>query len=72
MPTKELTDRCLSMQKIRTKARGLGITPGKMNKVDLIHAIQIAEGNTPCYGRANGVCPYTICCFMDDCLKIKL
>ncbi len=72
MPTKELKNRCLNMQQIRTKARGLGITPGKMKKVDLVHAIQTAEGNVPCYGRSGGQCPYIDCCFMDDCLKIKL
>ena len=57
---------------IKKKAKNLGVEPGKMKKADLIHTIQKAENNTPCYGKSNGQCPYTNCCFMDDCLKITL
>lgn len=55
----------MTMPQIRQKAKGLGITSGKMSKVDLIHEIQRAEFCTPCYGTTNG------CCFMADCLKVK-
>ena len=55
---------------IRQKAISLGIQPGQMNKVELIHSIQRAEGNNPCFGTSNGQCPYTDCCFMADCLKV--
>ena len=55
---------------IRQKAASLGIQPGQMNKTELIHSIQRAEGNTPCFGTSNGKCPYTDCCFMADCLKV--
>ena len=55
---------------IRQKAVSLGIQPGQMNKVELIHSIQRAEGNTACFGTSNGRCPYTDCCFMADCLKV--
>ena len=55
---------------IRQKAISLGIQPGQMNKVELIHSIQRAEGNTACFGTSNGQCPYTDCCFMADCLKV--
>jgi hypothetical protein len=54
---------------IRQKAISLGIQPGQMNKAELIHSIQRAEGNTACFGTSNGQCPYTGCCFMADCLK---
>jgi len=60
------------MSYIKQKAKGLGIIPGKMKKAELIHAVQIAEGCTPCYGRSNGQCPHTDCCFMKDCLKTRL
>ena len=60
------------MIEIKKKAQGLGVEPGKMKKADIIHAIQRAENNTPCYGKSNGQCSYTNCCFMEDCLKIKL
>ena len=55
---------------IRQKAISLGIQPGQMDKAELIHSIQRAEGNTSCFGTSNGQCPYTDCCFMKDCLKV--
>ena len=62
----------MKMPEVKEKAKTLGITIGKMKKADLIHAVQAAEGNTPCFGWANGQCPNTNCCFMDDCLKVRL
>jgi hypothetical protein len=58
----------MKMPQIKNKAKSLGITPGKMKKAELIHSIQIAEGCTPCFGRSNGQCGNTDCCFMPDCL----
>jgi hypothetical protein len=60
----------MKIQEIKEKAIFLGIEPGKMKKPDLIHAIQQAEHNTPCFGKSGGQCPYVNCCFMYDCLKI--
>jgi len=62
----------MNMPEIKDRAQVLGITPGRMKKTELIHAIQRAEGNNPCFGSSNGQCPYTACCFMNDCLKIKV
>jgi len=67
-----LTQKRISMSEIKAKAKSLGITPGKMKKPELIHAIQIAEGYTPCFGRSNGHCSNNDCCFMADCLKLRL
>ncbi len=69
---KRVAEKRMGMPEIRTKAKALGITPGKMKKVELIHAVQVAEGCTPCFGSVNGQCPYTDCCFMEDCFKIRL
>jgi len=69
---KRVAEKRMGMPEIRTKAKALGITPGKMKKVELVHAVQVAEGCTPCFGSANGECPYTECCFMEDCFKIRL
>ena len=33
----------MTMPETRAKAKALGITPGKMKKAELIHAIQTAE-----------------------------
>ena len=61
----------MKLPEIKTKAKTLGINPGKMKKNELIQAIQQAENNTPCFGTAVGQCEYADCCFMDDCLKTK-
>jgi len=72
MPATIVAQKSISMSEIKAKAKTLGIIPGKMKKPELIHAIQIAEGYTPCFGRSNGQCSNTDCCFMKDCLKIRL
>ena len=61
----------MTMPEVKTKAKALGLVPGKMKKGELIHAIQTAEGCTPCFGHSGGQCPYTDCCFMQDCLKTR-
>ena len=58
------------MPQVKQKAKRLGVTPGKMNKFDLIHAIQQAEHYYPCYGTSNGQCGNGDCCFITDCLKV--
>ncbi len=62
----------MPMPKVKQKAKRLGVTPGKMNKFDLIHAIQQAEHYYPCYGTSNGQCDNSDCCFMTDCLKVTV
>ena len=61
----------MKVSEIREKAEWLGIVPGKMKKIELIHAVQLAEQNTPCYGTCNGNCDQSGCCFYTDCIKIK-
>lgn len=68
--TKTKTKVSMSMPQVKDKAKNLGVTPGKMNKYDLIHAIQQAEYNNPCYGTSNGQCGNEDCCFITDCLKL--
>ena len=71
MLTAKVGAKPMKMADILAKARGLGIDPANMKKTDLIHSIQRAEHNTPCYGTPKGQCQYTSCCFRVDCLKIK-
>ena len=71
MPTIEFAEKRMAMPQVKVKAQNLGITPGRMKKADIIHAIQMAEGHTACFGRSGGRCQYTDCCFMNDCLKIR-
>ena len=59
----------MKITEIRKKAQGMGIKPQKMKKRELIHMIQKAENNTPCFGYAkDNDCPYSDCCFRKDCL----
>jgi hypothetical protein len=62
-------DEHMTMPEVREKAKALGIMPGRKKKVELIHAVQVAEGCTPCFGTSDGQCPYVDCCFMKDCFK---
>jgi hypothetical protein len=71
-PVNTKKQKSITMPQIQNKAKKLGITPGKMKKTELIHAIQRAENCTPCFGTAVDWCQYTDCCFMADCLKTKL
>ena len=72
MPSMKAANKGMGMPEIKMKAKALDINPGKMKKSDLIHAIQRAEGNYTCYGWSNGNCLNIDCCFMADCLKIRL
>jgi hypothetical protein len=62
----------MTVGEVRAKAKGLGICPGKMKKVELIHTIQRAEGCTACFGWSNGQCEEMGCCFRVECLKTSL
>ena len=58
----------MKMQEVREKAKELGLKPGKIRKkVDLIRAIQIKEGNTPCFKTEVNDCDQTDCSWRGDC-----
>jgi hypothetical protein len=61
----------MTIRQLHDKARYLDIDPAKMQKTELIHTIQRREGYSPCFGTANGYCPYETCCFRPDCLTLK-
>jgi hypothetical protein len=42
----------MTIYEIRVIAKKTGIEPKKKNKAELIRAIQIKEGNTPCFKTA--------------------
>jgi hypothetical protein len=72
MALKNLVSKKMGMRQLRTKAKNVGVNPGEMEKTELIHAIQTAEGFTACFGKSNGYCSQEACCFRDDCLKIRV
>ena len=58
----------MKIQKIREIARGQGLEPGKAEKVELIRAIQLKEGNFDCFATAyDGVCDQIGCLWREDC-----
>ena len=71
MVNSKVAPKRMNVRQLQTKAKNLGIDPGKMEKTELIHTIQRTEGFTPCFGTANGYCPQETCCFRDDCLTLK-
>lgn len=72
MAATEVTAKYMNMTEIIKKAKAIGIDPGKMEKVELILAIQTAEGSNPCFGTLEGQCAHAECCFMQDCFKTSL
>ncbi len=61
----------LSIIEVKQKAKALGLTLEKTaKKPEIIRAIQMAEGNTPCFGtRPVGDCEQQACCWRADCLS---
>jgi len=53
---------------VKKKAAQMGIKTRKMNKTELIHAIQRKEGNAPCFRTKNDACDQISCCWRSDCL----
>lgn len=60
----------LNWVEMRRYARSKGVNPGKMRKIELIRAIQAAEGNPQCFAtERKGHCPETACLWERDCKK---
>jgi len=58
----------LTKKVLTDMARDLSIkNAAKTRKEELIHAIQIAEGNNACFGRIPG-CTVSPCLFRGDCI----
>ena len=58
----------MNLTEVKSKAKEVGVSVGKMKKPDLIRAIQVAEGNTDCFETPEGSCDQESCCFRNDCL----
>lgn len=51
------------MTEVKAVAKNRGVTPGKMKKEDLIHTIQLVEGNPQCFNTN-----FSKRCGQDECL----
>ena len=58
----------MNMQEVRGMAKEYGIKTSRMSKVNLIKAIQLAEGNFSCFASATGGdCDQQDCIWRTDC-----
>lgn len=61
------TKKTVTKKELLEKASDLGLKGlAKLRKPELIHAIQIAEGNTDCFGRIAN-CTVTPCLYRAEC-----
>lgn len=60
--------RIMKMNEVKQKAKSIGVTPGRMKKADLIHAIQQAEGNEVCFSTEKDYCEQKQYCWRGDCV----
>ncbi|MEW6569857.1 MAG: SAP domain-containing protein [Nitrospirota bacterium] len=61
----------MTLRQIRNIATRKGLKAGNMKKENLIRAIQRAEGNSDCFGKAaGGTCDQLNCLWREDCLKM--
>ena len=61
----------MNVTEIKKKAKTMGIADSKLNKDELVRAIQATEGNYPCFKTAENYCDQVVCLWRDDCLTSK-
>ena len=59
----------MNINELKKMAKELGVKPSNLKKTELIRAIQIAEGNFDCFGKAEGDCDQEDCLFRVECLN---
>lgn len=58
----------MNMQEIKSIAQERGVKAGTLKKVQLVQAIQRAEGNEGCFGTGKAAgCGQADCLWKDDC-----
>lgn len=57
----------MKMQQIREIAKEKSVKAGKMGKIELIRAIQRAEGNNDCFAGNVSGCDQLNCLWREDC-----
>ena len=59
----------MTVKELQKMAKEFGIKTTGLKKVEMIKAIQRAEGNFDCFGTASNYCDQMSCLFRQDCLK---
>jgi hypothetical protein len=62
----------MNLNELRKMAKGMGINIYRVKKPDIIHSIQQAESNIPCFGmqRVEYCCEH-VCLWRTDCVKLN-
>ncbi len=58
----------MNISNVRRIAKEKGVKVGRIKKADMIRAIQVAEGNNPCFGTGIENCAYKDCLWREDCV----
>jgi hypothetical protein len=58
----------MKIEEVKAKAKEVGVKPGRMNKTDLIRAIQRHEGNVACFKNGVENCEQMNCLWRQDCM----
>jgi len=59
----------MNMQQIKEIAKEHGVKPGSLKKMELIQAVQSAEGNEACFGTGMAEqCGQDDCLWKEDCI----
>ena len=58
----------ITVKELKVMAKDLGVGTSKLQKPELIKAIQLAEENFDCFGTAVDYCDQADCLFRRDCL----
>ena len=59
----------MTVKEIQAIAKKLGIQYSRQKKAELIHTIQMAEGNINCFGTGNDInCGEESCLWREDCM----
>ncbi|MCK5578217.1 MAG: SAP domain-containing protein [Planctomycetes bacterium] len=58
----------MDIERIRRKAKSLGISVASKTKMELIRKIQSIEGNFDCFGKNKKSCDELKCSWRDECL----
>ena len=58
----------MNLQRVKEIAKDKGVKIGNLKKSELVQAIQMIEGNEPCYNTGKSVeCGQENCLWRDDC-----
>ena len=59
----------MNMQQIREIAKERSVKPGSLKKIELVQAVQSAEGNEACFGTGRAdQCGQDDCLWKEDCI----